>query len=185
MDKDIRIGKKSFLLIVSLMSLVTMGNYVSLVDHKSAGGIKLVDNDVEVGTIVFRMDDVNPSEIYGGTWRLISNDAGIGFGDGTQQTSLVEGDNEQLVPIPKHTHTGTMSSAGAHSHSISRPRGDENYNNGGGSAWWGYSNNITVTTSTSGTHSHGLNMNVAGEKEAKLNVQGAVIRINAWEKMTD
>ena len=39
-----------------------------------------------VGSVVMRMDAVNPATLYGGTWQLITGDATITFGNGAAQS---------------------------------------------------------------------------------------------------
>lgn len=67
-----------------------------------------------VGSVVLRMDDVNPATIYGGTWELIQGDADLRLGNGSNLSGNIEGiTNDPSVPLVKHTHTATQA---AHSH---------------------------------------------------------------------
>lgn len=157
-----------------------MANYVS--DVKT-GNVESYSEEMTVGSVVFRMDDINPTNIYGGTWELITGDATVSFGDGTPQTGLVEGNNNQPVPLKKHSHTGQTSSAGAHNHTFTHPSGDRNWNNGGGNTWWG-SNSVTQSTSTTGNHVHNLTINNEGVDNPTIDVSGAQIKLNVWKKIS-
>ena len=47
---------------------------------------------------------MNPTEVYGGTWELITGDATLKFGDGTEQNLNINGSNEKTVSLPEHSH---------------------------------------------------------------------------------
>lgn len=179
---DLKIGKKSLIGIVSLLSLFTFAKFVTVVDTESAGGIVIAKETLIPGSVIVRIDDKNPADLYGGTWTLIRGDANLGFGDGSKLSGAIEGINDPLVPLVKHRHVGTMASAGSHSHTFSRARGDENYNSGGSNSWWG-SNSVTVTTSSSGAHSHTLDIDESGVANATLDVRGARIKLNFWKRI--
>lgn len=179
---NLKVGKKFIVAITSVLSIFTFSDFVSIIGAENAGGIIVKKETMIVNTVIARIDDVNPSTIYGGTWELIDGDANLGFGDGNAQTGIVEGDNTPLVPLLKHTHTGTTSSAGSHNHTFTRPRGDENYSNGSGNSWWG-SNSNTKTTNTTGNHTHTLNINDEGDSDARLDVRGARIKLNFWKRI--
>ncbi len=114
------------LLGLSLLSAgIAFGDFVSLVDVKSSGGVVIggmTEKDKEdlllesmpIGSVTFRMDTVNPNVIYGGTWELITGDASVRLGDGTLQSSSLQGiTNKPTVPLKKHAH---MASQGSHKH---------------------------------------------------------------------
>ncbi|BAV80956.1 putative tail fiber protein [Vibrio phage RYC] len=81
-----------------------------------------------VGAAYVSFSARNPSTFLGGTWELVTGDAVLSFGDGTELSRSVVGDNEKDVPLPKHGHggsvqiddtdLGTVSTSynGAHSH---------------------------------------------------------------------
>ena len=97
----IELNGKAILALLALSGSLTFGNYVSTM------GQGVIDNTPEytVGSVVFRMDAENPSDLYGGTWSLIKGDASVYLGNGSLQTGLVEGSNIQNVPLKAHTHT--------------------------------------------------------------------------------
>lgn len=112
-DFVLKINKKIGLAILGSMSLFAMADFVSLIDAKSAGGIIVEKETMTVGSVVFRMDDVNPADIYGGTWQLLDEDATVIFGNGAKQSGVAIGENNPLVPLVAHSHTrGTMEISG-------------------------------------------------------------------------
>ncbi len=102
---ELKINGKTLLGIALLSASITFGDFVSMVDVKSAGGITIEKETMDVGSVVLRIDNKNPSTIYGGTWELITGDAALRFGDGTSQSGSLEGvANNQTVPLPLHSH---------------------------------------------------------------------------------
>ena len=71
-----------------------------------------VDALYPINSVVLRMDSVNPTTLYPGTWQLITGDASLTFGNGAQQPGLPSGNNTQSVPLLNHSHTGP-----SHNHS--------------------------------------------------------------------
>ncbi|EOB6645556.1 phage tail fiber protein [Vibrio fluvialis] len=164
-----------------------------------------------VGSCFLSMTAQNPAAMLGyGTWKLITGDASLTFGDGTEQTGVASGENNPLVPLPEHTHgmssgghhahSGTAASAGAHTHPL---RTNPAYSSGGVS-------NGSINTdrsaksdgsvalgngsmaASSGAHTHSLSINGAGDHthtisaagtaNATLDVRGARIAINVWQR---
>lgn len=174
----------------------------------------IFSNMFPIGTVVFRMDDVDPSTIYGGTWELMTGDATITFGDGNAQTGNAVGENTPAVPIARHKH-GVSDAAHAHTKGTLRLKGmiapisqsmtqstivangpfartgqtyyargtpddadgqnvhgiDFDTNRGG---WSGQTSTQLNNLSTD-------NYGVTGDS-AKLNVRGARVAINVWER---
>ncbi|ENU5815588.1 phage tail fiber protein [Vibrio fluvialis] len=171
-----------------------------------------------VGSCFLSMTAQNPADMLGyGTWKLITGDASLTFGDGTEQTGVASGENTPLVPVPEHTHgmssgghhahSGTAASAGAHTHSMDTTAG-----NGGAisnqtdanskilSSKEGWAPNTTVyahysvpkAIHASGAHTHSLSISGAGDHthtisaagtaNATLDVRGARIAINVWQR---
>lgn len=176
---DIKISKKSALFLTLILSVFATANYMSEI---KTNNVKVYAEEMNVGSVVFRMDDMNPKDIYGGTWELITGDASVSFGDGSNQSGLIEGTNIKPVPLPRHSHTGKTSTDGAHTHTFTRPRGDKSWGNGGGNTWWG-SNNTNHTTNTSGNHSHTLTINETGVDNPTIDVSGAKIKLNIWKRV--
>ena len=120
MKGDIRISKKTGLVLFAAASVIAMADYVSVLGSNSEYvTIKsaITDQDKQdillesqpVGSVVFRMDSLNPADIYGGSWSLITGDASVSFGDGTVQSGSVIGDNQETITLPAHSHDrGTM-----------------------------------------------------------------------------
>lgn len=112
---EIKINGKALLALVSIGASLSFGKYVTLIDAESVGGI-VVDGDSDeqiaeallqitpIGSVIFRMDTVDPETIYGGTWELVTGASALKFGDGSPQTGGVDGSNIKNVPMLAHTH---------------------------------------------------------------------------------
>lgn len=141
-----------------------------------------------VGSVVFRMDNVNPTSIYGGTWSLITGDATITFGNGAAQTGAVSGNNVVSVPLPNHSHTTThnlsTATAGNHNHPIKTGRDRMSIDDVGGN--WFRDNSQTNYTEYAGDHTHQIigvvSVQASGTEGASINVSGARIAINVWRR---
>ncbi|ENM2831986.1 hypothetical protein AB6Q85_002333 [Vibrio cholerae] len=176
-----------------------------------------------VGSVVLRMDAVNPSTIYGGTWRLITGDASLTFGNGSAQSGAVTGNNTPAVPVPAHTHSasqaehnhnrGNMEISGNFSHTLMGTYGygfglsdaggafyadpasaNENWaiNTGfatsvGRHAANGYVSQFRASRNWSGFTSNAapaVTVASTGTANATLNVRGARIAINVWQRVS-
>lgn len=118
---------------------------------------------IPVGAVVFKMDDLNPSETDGGTWTLITGDASLSFGDGTQQSGLVSSDNTPVVPIVKHNHSiehdhpsVNTNTTGNHNHTAKYQGGGTRYD--GNSAQNDMIQSGTGSTGSTGNHYHSVNI---------------------------
>lgn len=189
---DIRLNGKTFLGIIALSVGLTFGDFVSLVDGKSSGGYIVKEVPVETttaGSVVLRVDDVNPSTIYGGTWELITGDASLRLGDGSNLSATIEGSgNDPVVPLQAHSHTrGTMDITGTFNN-ISQDRSSSITASGaftksssgqGRGTGDGTAMNFTFTASNSWTGE----TSVEGTSNAKLNVRGDYLKVNVWKKI--
>ena len=140
-----------------------------------------------VGSVVMRMDAVNPATLYGGTWQLITGDATITFGNGSDQTGNASGNNNPGVPLPQHSH-GTSHNlyaraVGDHSHGGVPLRTRVEV---GGKTGTLYSVYQDGTTSPAGGHGHNIDgsvsVNNAGTANPTIDVRGARIAINVWRR---
>lgn len=175
---DIRINGKTLLAVGILSVSFAFGDaFVSIVDKNSGGGINLVKEEITeskfdtmllakfpVGTVILRMDSVDPSTIYGGTWQRLTGDASLAIGNGGNLSGQVYGENEPLVPLPAHSH-GFLGRSG----------GDWNDFLGGSTASYGMGQ---------GSVQNGYATAEAGESGAKLNVRGARIDVNVWKRIS-
>lgn len=199
MKGDLKISKKSALILAGAISFFAMAEYVSLVDVKNAGGIIVedgtTDDDIKrviletmpVGTVTFRMDDVNPSAIYGGSWSLITGDAALSFGDGTVQSGSANGNNNPNVPLLAHNHgRGTQDITGTQI-------GRRIININGFGAFFPTEHGVedgVVTSSVKSTNALGFQASrswtgrstTEGTSNATINVRGAQIKINVWKR---
>lgn len=178
-----------------------------------------------VGSCFLSMTAQNPADMLGyGTWKLITGDASLTFGDGTAQTGVASGENNPLVPVPLHTHdmesggqhghSGSTDSSGGHHHymfqnstsgsatlqqngnkavrvaaaaarRVYTDRDDYNMTTGAGGADAGITSDVAghvhgVSINEAGDHVHALSE--AGEANATLDVRGARIAINVWQR---
>ena len=139
-----------------------------------------------VGSVVMRMDAVNPATLYGGTWQLITGDATITFGNGAAQTGRATGSNDVDVPLPAHTHGTThnlgTTTNGNHNHAIRTGYQRMSIHDINGN--WFRDTNMLNYTEYAGDHNHGITGGVsvqsAGTANATVNVRGARIAINVW-----
>lgn len=198
MNGDIKISKKSALVLAAALSLFATADFVAFTNAKSAGGFNVEKEIMTVGSIVLRIDNINPSDIYGGTWELITGDASLGFGNGSSYSGISDGvNNDPIVPLPYHDHSinhdhpsVSTTSNGAHSHEYYRSN-FANTNNGRASL----SNDgpdQKYNTNTTGNHTHSVNIpNFVGTSGGKgtttdenptLNVRGARILVNVWKR---
>ena len=139
-----------------------------------------------VGSVVMRMDAVNPATLYGGTWQLITGDATITFGNGAAQTGRATGSNDVDVPLPAHTHGTThnlgTTTNGNHNHAIRTGSQRMSIDDIRGN--WFRDTNMLNYTEYAGDHNHGITGGVsvqsAGTANATIDVRGARIAINVW-----
>lgn len=189
---------------VSISSIPDETETKEIIDQK-------IKESYSVGTIVGRMDSIDPSTIYGGTWQLMSEDAALRTANGNPQSSLVEGNDYKLVPIPAHTHTATQS---AHSHN----KGSMNITGNVGDGFYGEIGAVGSTGAFSrygsagdgkytseGWTSNGpkisfnakqawtgqtnsiapiITIDSNGSSNQKIDVKGAYITINFWKKVS-
>ncbi len=198
MKGDIRISKKSALMLAAALSFFAAADFVAFTNGQSAGGFNIDKETMTVGAIVLRIDDTNPADIYGGTWELITGDASLGFGNGNSYSGLSDGvNNDPIVPLPYHNHSinhdhpsVNTNTTGAHSHEYYRSNfantnnGNVSLNNDGP--------NQKYNTNTTGNHAHSVNLpNFVGTSGSKgtttdanptLNVRGARILVNVWKR---
>lgn len=217
---NINIDKKSALIIAAVVSFFAMADYVSVVNSGAAGGI-IVDGATEeeikeaildsmpIGSVSLRMDSIDPTTIYGGTWKLMTGDASLRLGGGGDLTTgVLSGNNSPVVPIPAHSHGmnhnhSTTVSSDTHDHNINLRR--SGYTAAAAPSWNSDLNTVTPgTTLTQGgnyygdsrgpidsdTHTHTVTVNsfngstsVAGSANATLDVRGQYLQVNVWQRI--
>jgi hypothetical protein len=185
-------------MLAGTISLFAAADFVSMVDHKSAGGIivegttnedikKVILETMPIGTVTLRMDDINPSTIYGGTWSLITGDASLSLGDGTVKDGIITGNNNPSVPLVAHNHgRGIQEITGTQ-------LGRRIVNINGSGAFFptnaGYEDWV-VTSSTKSSNSLGFQASRAwtgrstteGVQNATIDVRGAQMKVNVWKR---
>ncbi len=187
---------KALLGIAFLSAGLAFGDFVTIVDSKSSGGITvegMTDAEVKaivletmpIGSITMRMDNIDPTTIYGGTWEIIEADASLHSGGGGSLSGLVVGENEMDVPLKNHSHSTTVSS-NTHHHQFSGP--SQSYagiTSGSDTRRYsetGAEKRIYVNT-TSDTHSHTVTVGSEGIVSPKIDVRGARVLINVWKRI--
>jgi len=143
-----------------------------------------------IGSVVLRMDVIDPATIYGGTWELITGDASLSFGDGTVQDGIASGENTPLNTLAEHSHSNTAVFAGSamadHTHTMTPMYSGTNSapDGGGASPRWGGGTGESINASSAGTPTGTVTMtNVnAGTSGATLDVRGSRITINVWQR---
>lgn len=184
---------KALLGIALLSAGIAFGEYVSVINAKSSGGIVVSQPESSVGTVVLRMDDVNPSTIYGGTWELVRSDGYLAFGDGSVQSGVPTGNNMVSVPLLAHSHTASFSGNALpnHSHLTYANGSDSDQHPGGGnyisgsSFWHGKSSHSGQSTQavSAGTPTGSVSVNTTGQSDAKMDVRGERLYINVWKRI--
>jgi hypothetical protein len=181
-DINLKISKNHALLLVSVLSIFSMANFVSLVDAKSAGGIVIEKETMDVGSVVLRMDNKNPADIYGGTWSLIQGDASLRLGNGTNYDGSVNGSSEVSVPLPAHSHTFTGNPLPPHSHDYTRSRIADIRDHSASQGHW-LQANVTLKTNAVSAGTPTGAISTEGVSDAKINVKGSYIFVNVWKRI--
>jgi hypothetical protein len=190
---------------------LAFGEYVSVISSNDVSYLsgQPPQEVTNVGSVVFRMDDLNPSEIYGGTWQLITGDASIRLGDGSILSDTLQGENEPLVPLQEHAHSmnhdhpSVATSSDTHDHNLNVTK--SGYGSAFAPSWLSDTGYLALgmrtgsplnrtTHDTRGgidndTHNHTVdlpnfvgNTAKAGSANATLNVRGKYLRINVWKR---
>ena len=144
-----------------------------------------------VGSVVLRIDAIDPSTIFGGTWALLPTGGSLSTGDGLAQTGLVAGTDTVAVPLLEHNHTGGLNNGAVtindpgHWHAGWSGQGQPG-SGGGADPGQSLSTNagsITNATGiTAGVTDWSITTDVAGTPGATINVAGAELIVNAWQR---
>lgn len=188
---DIRINGKTLLAVGLLSAGLAFGEYVSVISSDSLSYTSAVPETpvMTVGAVVLRMDDTNPSTIYGGTWELVTGDASLRFGDGTNLSGAIEGNgNNPIVPLPKHSHTkGTMNITGSftniaqdRSSAIGATGAFSKTSSGTGR---GTGDGTAMDFSFNAANAWTGSTSEEGSNNANLDVRGDYIKINVWKRI--
>ena len=132
-----------------------------------------VDDLYPINSVVLRMDSVNPTTLYPGTWQLITGDASLTFGNGASQPGIPSGNNTQAVPLlnhnhtgPSHTHSGPSHNhqGGAHTHAgPSHVHSGPNHRHVGGSHDHSANHNHGASSASAGNHRHSIEYGVGSD----------------------
>ena len=138
------------------------------------------------GSAVILFNNTNPNGIYPGTWALVTGDACLSFGDGSNNVGFIYGENNPNVPLPNHSHIGTFvgNPMPPHQHPLYI------YNGGGqGPALHtpviNRSADVIYTDGASaGVPTGQVYVQENGTIDARLNVRGARINVNIWKRVS-
>lgn len=181
----VEIKKKIALGVLLMTGAFATADYVSFLKTDTSGGFEIKKETMIVGTVVIRVDSVNPSTIYGGTWELIKGDATLGLGDGSDlSASLISGDNNPLVPVPAHSHNFTGNPLPNHSHSITMytSNGTDSSAEEAFSKYADYSSGTVTTNAVSAGTPTGT-ISTTGVSNARMDVRGARLLVNVWKRV--
>jgi hypothetical protein len=113
-----------------------------------------------VGSIYISVNNVNPTNYFGGTWERITDrfliGAGSSYSGGATGGSTTVTLEQKHIPWHTHTYSGTTSSNGSHSHTS----GSREMTKGGTSTYTGvrpagYTSDKTLTAvDSNGAHTH-------------------------------
>ena len=161
----------------------------------------IMDTIFPVGSVTMRMDGINPGTLYSGqTWTLITGDAALTFGDGTDQTGTTSGSNTQSVPLLSHRHgmnhthsRGSMNITGyfgGDDRLAQNPKGGAFYNgtNLGGEGADGGGGTATVYFNAANTWSGSTSnpstsvTDYTGSGAPTMDVRGARLAVNVWQR---
>jgi hypothetical protein len=187
----IELNGKALLAVGLLSAGLAFGEYVSVISSNdvsyTSGNLGTPIGDImTVGTVVMRMDDKNPSEVFGGTWELITGDAALYFGNGSNLTGqIVDSNYMENVPLPKHTHTATVSNY-THSHTYTNPSysyagiiaGNQSRRFGDTGA-----EQLHNYGTSPDTHNHTVTLTQEGVDNPQIDVRDARIHINVWKRV--
>lgn len=139
-----------------------------------------ISNSHAIGNIIFRDDAVDPATLYPGTtWTLLTGDACIALAT-AQNVGQTSGNNNPIVPLPRHNHSHSMYPGGDHAHSGVYTARNFKSASGSGDVWGG---TISTTTNASGSHTHNLEILSSGIDGATIDVRGTRKYLCAWKRV--
>lgn len=147
-----------------------------------------MDNRWPVGAWIFLSTNQNPNtnNVYPGVWQLITGDASIALGDGTNNVGTINGNNTPNVPVPKHNHVATFTGnqLPPHSHDIGLYGNTVGPTNRRAPAVSNNEGLLYTSNVSAGTPSGYVNVDYFGTENATLNVRGAQIKVNVWKRVS-
>ena len=173
-----------------------------------AGGISDLDKIYPVGSIYMSMVNVNPSELFGGTWEALNEGRVLIGANDTYPVGTKGGEETHTLNVnemPSHYHIGYVQSTGTHNHylvALTKNDADENPSAYNYIAYQSVSRTLTdrddyylkgvrqVIGSTvfggksteGGDHSHGLSINYEGGSLAHNNMQ-PYLAVYMWHRV--
>lgn len=183
-------------------SLDSEGNLIvnSITTNSSSSSESNVNQDVmrdfiyPVGSIYMSVNNVDPANLFGGSWEQIKDKFLLASGD-IYSNGTIGGESSHVLSaseLPKHSHgipalSGATNGAGAHSHSVN----GTSANNGGSGVlcetWANKSNDRNGSTSGVGNHTHTVTTNASttnetGNNDAHNNMP-PYLTINIWKRI--
>ncbi|EHN70917.1 hypothetical protein [Aliivibrio fischeri] len=135
----------------------------------------------DIGDVMMTKNPKNPKlRGFFGEWEEVTSDSSVNFVSSLNENlGSVTGDNEQFVPVPLHAHE--VDDPG-HNHRATFKGG--NVASGGSSGFymsyqqqWSQSQNTEISET-------GINIVQAGDENAKINVQGRIINLVGWIRVS-
>lgn len=137
-----------------------------------------------IGSLEFRADNINPQSLFPNTtWALITGDACVAFGNGTNGGTQ-SGNNNPAVPVPAHAHGATFTGAPLppHNHYTNVHGGNESGPPIDSASWGGYTTNLLTSSDSAGTPVGTVTVASTGDQNATIDVRGARIYLNVWKR---
>lgn len=154
----------------------------------------------DIGYIKVTYSDTNPSEYYGGVWKLIGQGKTL-LGMSSDYTVRETGGEKEVTltteNLPSHTHTGTTATSGGHAHSFAAIPGQPNPSNASKTTFHfmtteanqGLVSNASgpmlkegyASIGSGGGHNHSFTTNASGGSQAHNNMQ-PYVTVYYWEK---
>lgn len=140
-----------------------------------------------IGSIYMSVTEIDPQQMFGGTWMPLENQFLIGASEQYEAGSM-GGESEHILlegEMPLHNHTVALTSSGGHAHQIGTDR-DTSYTYSGDC--WSVHNAssgasyLNGYTSTAGNHTHGVTVASSGESKAHNNMP-PYLAVYMWKRI--
>lgn len=146
-----------------------------------------IDKRWPVGAALLLFTNQDPNADYPGTWALVTGDASLALGDGSNNVGSIAGSNTPVVPLLEHSHTAsfTGSPLPGHSHTFSvNWLNTSQQQAGAGLGGPTFALNQGTSSVSAGTPAGSVAIGNAGAAGVTLNVRGAQIKVNVWKRVS-
>lgn len=143
-----------------------------------------LDRRWPIGGCVILLNNFNPNGVYPGVWSLVTGDAALCLGDGSNNVGSTSGNNFPGVPLPQHNHGASFSGNALPPHSHSAPVFNRTYRMS--------IHDVTVNSYidgntnavSAGTPSGSVSVDYAGTPNPTIDVRGTRIPVNLWRRVS-